>query len=60
MINGYPQRLWLSYVAVWRNSLKGYYTPYKGHPAEKDFIDFCNRKEVIMEKKDNNLYYIED
>ena len=60
VINGYPQRLWLSYVAVWRNSLKGYYTPYKGHPAEKDFIDFCNRKEVIMEKKDNNLYYIED
>lgn len=46
---GYPdEKVKLSYIAVWRNSVQGFWTPYKGHPAEGDFIDFVNDPRVIM------------
>lgn len=38
----------LAYVAVWRNSIEGFWTPYKGHPATEDFIRFLNDSRVIM------------
>ena len=40
-----PSRL--AYVAFWRNSVKGYFTPYSGHPAEDDFRRFLNDERVI-------------
>ncbi|SHE39134.1 hypothetical protein SAMN05444349_1021 [Bacteroides faecichinchillae] len=37
----------LAYVAVWRNSVQGFFTPYKGHPATDDFLKFINDPRVI-------------
>jgi mannan endo-1,4-beta-mannosidase len=48
VMNGYPKKLKLAYIAVWRNSEKGYYTPYKGHPAVDDFKKFVKDEHVIM------------
>ena len=54
VLSRYPETLKLGYVAVWRNSVKGFYTPYIDHPAQQDFMDFCNDKRVIM-GADKNL-----
>ncbi len=49
----------ISYVLVWRNHgwneymnppHMHYYAPYKGHPNEKDFVDFHNLEKVLFEK----------
>lgn len=49
----------ISYVLVWRNHgwneyvnppHMHYYAPYKGHPNEKDFVDFHNLERVLFEK----------
>lgn len=49
----------ISYVLVWRNHgwnqwmnppRMHYYAPYKGHPYEKDFIDFYKRDNILFEK----------
>jgi len=32
----------IAYVMVWSNRPKSYWTPYKGHPAEADFLKFKN------------------
>lgn len=42
-MDGYP----LAYVVVWRNAMpemkaNHFYTPYTGHPAEADFVEFYN------------------
>nr|WP_314495899.1 glycosyl hydrolase [uncultured Chryseobacterium sp.] len=46
-----------SYVLFWRNagfkpgnSEVEYYLPFKGHPAEKDFVKFCKDKKNWFEK----------
>lgn len=47
-IYGYPgEPVKLAYVAVWRNSVQGFFTPYKGHPATDDFLKFINDPRVI-------------
>lgn len=45
----------ISYVLLWRNQgwqekeqKMHYYTPYKGHPSEKDFVDFYNLKQTLF------------
>jgi mannan endo-1,4-beta-mannosidase len=53
---GYPDKPVLSYVAVWRNSVKGFYTPYKGHPAEKDFIKMKGNPYLLFEDRLPKLY----
>lgn len=48
-IKDYP----IAYVVVWRNSNtkpNHFYTPYKGHPAEKDFVDFYNLPQTVFLK----------
>lgn len=51
-IYGYPgEPVNLAYVAVWRNSLQGFFTPYKGHPATEDFLKFLNDPRVITRPK---------
>lgn len=48
-IYGYPEdHIEIAYVAVWRNSVMGFWTPYKGHPALDDFKTFVNDDKVIM------------
>ena len=58
VIYDYPQEIKLAYVAVWRNSLKGYYIPYKGHSAETDFLEFIRDHRVLMgdDKSLKNIY----
>lgn len=57
----------ISYVLAWRNHgfnehmtppKMHYYVPYKGHPNEKDFVDFYTRKETLFQSDvtSQNLY----
>lgn len=47
-IYGYPgEKVNLAYVAVWRNSVQGFFTPYKGHPATDDFLKFLADPRVL-------------
>jgi len=52
------QKTELAYVAVWANSLNGYYTPYKGHPAEPDFIKFKNDPYIFCADKLPGMYQL--
>lgn len=36
----------ICYALVWGNSKEGYWTPYKGHTAEQDFIKFRHMSDV--------------
>lgn len=38
----------LAYVAFWRNSKPGYFTPYEGHPAMEDFLKFLSDPRVVL------------
>lgn len=47
----------VSFVLAWRNhgwqeseKKMHYYVPFKGHPNEKDFIDFFNLKQTLFQK----------
>lgn len=45
----------ISYVLVWRNhDKKHFYVPYKDHPAQQDFVEFTNRKDVLLLKDIKN------
>lgn len=47
-IYGYPSEpIELAYVAVWRNSTQGFFTPYVGHPATEDFLRFLDDERVV-------------
>lgn len=47
-IYGYPDEpVSLAYVAVWRNSTQGFFTPYAGHPATADFLRFLDDERVV-------------
>lgn len=48
----------ISYVLAWRNhgwqeqeKKMHYYVPFKGHPNEKDFIDFFNLKQTLFQRE---------
>ena len=53
------QKLEVAYVAVWANSLRGYYTPYKGHPAELDFMKFKNDSYVFFAGESPMMYHVD-
>ncbi len=52
----------VAWVEVWRNAnaeLEGhehYFAPFKGHPMEADFIDFCNTDLVMLESDLPDMY----
>ena len=52
------QKLELAYVLVWANSTRGYWTPYRGHPAAKDFQRFKSDPYLIFGDRLTNMYKI--
>lgn len=42
------QRIEMAYILVWANTKDAYWTPYKNHPAESDFIQFKDNSYVIF------------
>lgn len=50
------QKIELAYTLVWANTKNNFYTPYKGHPAEADFILFKNDPYVILGDKLTGMY----
>jgi mannan endo-1,4-beta-mannosidase len=52
------QKVELAYVLVWANTKSNYYTPYKGHAAEADFIKFKNDPYLIFGDKLSNMYQV--
>lgn len=47
----------IAYLMVWRNDREDHhYAPYKGHPAEKDFIIFFDDKSTLFESDLQNMY----
>ncbi|MDR2474871.1 MAG: glycoside hydrolase family 26 protein [Bacteroidales bacterium] len=43
----------IGYVLCWRNAFnrpEHFYVPYKGHPAEQDFLKFVNSEQILMNK----------
>jgi mannan endo-1,4-beta-mannosidase len=52
------QKLQLAYTLVWANTTGNFYTPYKGHAAEADFISFKNNSYLMFADKMPNMYQI--
>lgn len=52
------QKLELAYVMVWANTGNAFWTPYKGHPAEADFIRFKNDPYILFGDKLTDMYTI--
>lgn len=50
------QKAELAYVLVWANRSDAFWTPYKGHPAESDFISFKNNPYLIFGDKLTDVY----
>ncbi|HVG42860.1 MAG TPA: glycosyl hydrolase [Chitinophagaceae bacterium] len=50
------QKLELAYALVWANTKTNFYTPYKGHPSEADFIKFKNNSYLVFSDKLPNMY----
>ena len=50
------QKVEFAYVMIWSNRSDEYFTPYKGHPAESDFIKFKNDPYLIFEDKLTDIY----
>ncbi len=51
-----------AYVVVWRNSNYSsghHYAPYKGHPAEADFVEFYRDPHTIFEDRIGSIYTFE-
>jgi mannan endo-1,4-beta-mannosidase len=55
-LTGYPKSPKLAYVALWRNSEKGYWSPHKTHPALNDFLEFCKNPYIVFEDRLSNMY----
>jgi mannan endo-1,4-beta-mannosidase len=52
------EKVELSYVMVWANTKSAYWTPYKGHPAQQDFISFKNNGYVLFGDKSPDMYQL--
>lgn len=53
-------RVRLAYVQVWRNSNYSsahHYAPFKGHPAEEDFVEFYKDDFTIFEDRIGDIYH---
>lgn len=52
------QKLELAYVTVSANTRDAYWTPYKGHPAEGDFVAFKNNRYVLFGNEAPAMYQL--
>ena len=50
------QKLEMAYVLVWANTKDAYWTPYKGHTAEADFIKFKNEPYIMFGSEMPDMY----
>ncbi|PRY53962.1 mannan endo-1,4-beta-mannosidase [Arcticibacter pallidicorallinus] len=50
------EKIRLSYVLVWASTKDTYWTPYRGHPAEADFLKFKNNAYVLFSDKMPTMY----
>ena len=50
------QKLELAYVLVWANTKDAYWTPYKGHPSEGDFVKFKNEPYIMFGSEMPDMY----
>jgi mannan endo-1,4-beta-mannosidase len=50
------QKIQLAYALVWANTKDNFYTPYKGHAAEQDFISFKNNSYLLFSDKMPKMY----
>jgi mannan endo-1,4-beta-mannosidase len=48
----------LAYVMVWSNRPKSFWTPYEGHPAEADFVQFKNDPLMLFGNKTELIYTV--
>ncbi|HWK56728.1 MAG TPA: glycosyl hydrolase [Parapedobacter sp.] len=48
----------LSYVLVWANRKDSFWTPYKGHPAEADFLSFKNNDYIYFADEMPDMYQL--
>ncbi|MFB2120537.1 glycoside hydrolase family 26 protein [Parapedobacter sp. 2B3] len=48
----------LSYVLVWASRKDSFWTPYKGHPAEVDFLSFKNNDYIYFADEMPNMYQL--
>jgi mannan endo-1,4-beta-mannosidase len=47
----------IAYVLLWRNLHQGhFYVPYRGHPSEKDFIEFRKKPKMMFESDLPDMY----
>ncbi len=53
------QKLELAYTLVWANTKNNYYTPYKGHAAETDFIGFKNNPYIMFGDRMPAMYRLQ-
>lgn len=52
------QKVEIAYVLIWANTKSAYWTPYKGHAAEADFISFKNNPYLIFSDKLKSVYEV--
>lgn len=52
------QNLEFSYALLWANTKDAYWTPYPGHPAASDFMNFKNDGFVLFADKMPSVYQI--
>ncbi|MGZ8538591.1 MAG: glycoside hydrolase family 26 protein [Flavisolibacter sp.] len=52
------QQIQIAYTMVWANTKDNFYTPYKGHAAEQDFINFKNNTYVMFADRMPVMYTI--
>jgi mannan endo-1,4-beta-mannosidase len=52
------QKIQIAYTMVWANTKDNFYTPYKGHTAEQDFISFRNNSYVMFADRMPLMYTI--
>ncbi|TDQ06343.1 glycoside hydrolase family 26 protein [Pedobacter metabolipauper] len=50
------QNIEFAYALVWANTTGAFWTPYEGHPAENDFINFKNDGYVLFSDKMPQVY----
>lgn len=47
----------IAYLMVWRNAnKKHHYAPYKGHPSERNFVEFTLTEKILLERDLPDLY----
>ncbi|MNE54537.1 hypothetical protein D3C80_1493200 [compost metagenome] len=50
------QKVELAYAMVWTNTPNAFWTPYKGHASESDFIKFKNDAYIMFGDKIGSMY----